>query len=65
MAEDVFRAFVLKKDGKVSAAHVLHGCNSDEDAIRQAKSMLKDQPLEVWKGARRICILRPDGEDAS
>jgi len=41
-------------------------CDTDEDAIVWAEQLLKDQPIELWSGARMVKRLPvPDDRQAT
>jgi hypothetical protein len=55
----VYRIYALSPDGHVTAPAQLVECQDDNEAIRQARQYISEEPIEVWEGAKRVVRLEP------
>jgi hypothetical protein len=52
-----YRAYEIDENGKIwRAPHVVQA-ETDDDAIRQTKSVLNADDIEIWEGARMVARL--------
>ncbi len=54
-----YRIYTLKS-GRITDPPEVIECEDDDAAIKQAAAQLKNTPLEVWEGERRIIYLEPN-----
>jgi hypothetical protein len=52
----VYRAYVLGPDGGILDAHVLE-CLNDDEALRRAERLARDNPIELWQQRRKIALI--------
>ncbi len=55
-----YRAYQLSHE-RTFLPSILHQ-ESDEDAIAEAKKLVRNLPIEVWQGDRRVAKVTPDGQ---
>jgi hypothetical protein len=53
-----YRAFVLSFEGSAIGLVEL-SCDDEAEAIKCAKALVEDKPVELWEGARRIARFNP------
>jgi hypothetical protein len=53
-----YRMYTLK-DGKIAGPPQIATCDSDQQAIDQAKQLLNGHDIEVWELARVVIRLQP------
>jgi hypothetical protein len=54
-----YRIYTLAKDNRIVAPPDMVECDSDADAILEARILLDGMDVEVWQGARIVTRLRP------
>lgn len=54
-----YRVFQLNDGGHVDAPATLIECDSDEQAIEQARQYLDGHAIELWEGKRQIKRFEP------
>lgn len=55
---NVYRAYFLDEDGKISTAPTVLKCASDEQALQLAKPMVDGHDIEIWHGSRFVTLLQ-------
>ena len=55
----VYRIYVLSPEGHVIAPAQLVECPDDNQAIREARQYVDEEPVEVWEGTKRVVRLEP------
>ena len=55
-----YRFYIVNKDGHFAGRPTIHNLQDDDAAVRQAKRLLGDRPIEIWQGARKIANIGPD-----
>lgn len=58
---NTFRAFILDAAGRIVQSEVLSASNVEE-AVEAAAAFSADHDLEVWRGDRRLALIRKGGE---
>jgi hypothetical protein len=52
-----YRIFELDRDGRVfSPARVIR-CEGDEAAVAQARILVTERAVEIWRGQRRVEVI--------
>ena len=57
-----YRAFLIDEHGHCVGAKVLHGRETDEDAMAAAKQCVDGCAVEVWKAIGRLAAYRETQE---
>jgi hypothetical protein len=55
-----YRIYRERADGHLAGPPAVVECNSDQEVIDRAKSMLEDLALEIWDGDRKVTRLEPN-----
>jgi hypothetical protein len=53
-----YRIYILTFGNKIAGPAVDVDCQSDEEAVAQARQLLNGQDIEIWSGARIVSRLR-------
>jgi hypothetical protein len=54
-----YRFYSINKDGRIAAPAEIHALPNDEAAVKEAKTLLKEDTIEIWEGARIVYRLEP------
>jgi hypothetical protein len=54
-----YRFYRLTSDDKFAGPATVTVCNSDRDAIKEAKALLNGRDIEIWQGLRVVTRLKP------
>ena len=54
---NVFRIFPLSADGRQAEPIALSAIHTLDAAIAQARNRAANQTVELWRGARRLCVV--------
>jgi hypothetical protein len=52
-----YRFYTLKSDDKIAGPPATMVCDSDQDAIKEAKALLNGRDVEIWQAARVVMRL--------
>jgi hypothetical protein len=59
-----YRLFTLTSGNKIAGPGVEADCQSDDEAVTLARTLLNGQDIEIWSGTRIVTRLRsPDGRE--
>jgi hypothetical protein len=53
-----YRVYTMTKDTHVEGPAAVVTCDSDQEAIRQAKQMVDGHDVELWDGGRFVTRIR-------
>jgi hypothetical protein len=56
----IYHFFLLDASGQVKAREQ-HDCLDDTDAINTARVQAAGRVVEIWSGALKIAVVKPDG----
>jgi hypothetical protein len=54
----IYRAYFLTGSDHISSPPAFLSCDSDEEAIQQARQLQDGHDIELWEGARLVTRLR-------
>ena len=57
-----YRIYLLTKAGHIEGPPSVVTCDTDEEAIQQAKQLKDGHDLEVWDQSRRVGVIKSDAE---
>ena len=57
IALPMYRAFLLDPDKKNVPPSLIEA-ETDEDAIRKAKSQISTEDVELWQASRRVAVIK-------
>ena len=52
-----YRFYSLDERGKVFVPPAVLQCSDDEDALVQGQTLVREHPIEIWDGGRRVATL--------
>jgi len=55
---NVYRAYFLDDDNKITKAPKVLDCDGDEQTIELAKPMVDGHDIEIWHGKRFVTVLK-------
>ena len=54
-----YRVYTLTSGNTIRGAPAIIVCDTDQEAVEQARQSIDDHDIEVWQGARCVTRLRP------
>jgi hypothetical protein len=55
-----YRVYPVDKDGHILGVALVVACDSDQEAIEKARSLIKGRDVEVWDGSRLVDQIEAD-----
>jgi hypothetical protein len=58
-AVPAYRFYVFEKNGHVTGPPIFYELPNDDAALEEAKKILNDRAIEVWRGVNKVGRLEP------